>query len=287
MSRPNHLSRLGTPSCWARLVGLPAVCGVLFAVSSCAEAQAPRLHAPNPQQAPWTAAIGQLDVGNAAQHCSAVLIGSDTIVTAAHCLFLGSSQVPASPYEVAFHPNLGALPALPPSRGVVFKGVGGIIRGGKLHDADVGRDWAVIAISPPVVGVQPLPVAALPISGMLQLVASGDRLVTAGYGNDSYDELRLHAPCRIVPQSEIGMSDENGMLITDCSFRIGDAGGPILLIDGAGQPALVGIISGFGRNPRTAAPLGLGVNAGNFAGYLRQPIQQSKRSGARPMGSDG
>jgi hypothetical protein len=47
---------------------------------------------------------------------------------------------------------------------------------------------------------------------------------------------------------------------------LGDAGGPILLVDGAGQPALIGIIVGGGRNPRNAAPLGLGVNARNFSG---------------------
>ncbi len=49
-------------------------------------------------------------------------------------------------------------------------------------------------------------------------------------------------------------------------------GGPLLLIDGAGQPALIGIFSGFGRNPKNAAPLGLGVNARNFTGALRQPV---------------
>lgn len=241
----------------------------MLALAACAEAHPSRLQAPNPLQADWTAAVGELDVGDSDQHCSAVLVAPDTIVTAAHCLFLGTAQAPASPYEITFTPNKGALPALPPSRGVAFKGVGGIIRGGKIRDQDVAHDWAIIAVSPPVVGVQPLPVAELPVSGMLQLVASGDRLVTAGYGNGAYEELRLQPPCRIVPQSELGLSPENGLVITDCEYRVGDAGGPILLIDGAGQPALVGIFSGIGRNPKTAGSLGLGVNARNFSDYLR------------------
>jgi protease YdgD len=270
MSRPIRqlLRRPGSLACW---IG-PIL--TLFLVG-CAQAQAPiRLQAPSIQQIPWTAAVGELDVGNdlagSGQHCSAVLVASDTIVTAAHCLFLGSAQAPASPYNLNFYPNKGALPALPPSRGVAFKGVGGIIRGGKLRDADVGNDWALVAISPPVVGVQPLPVAELPISGMLRLVQSGDRLVTAGYGNGAYEELRLHPPCRIIPQSEIGLNPTDDIVITSCEFRTGDAGGPILLIDGAGQPALIGIFSGFGKNPKTAEPLGLGVNARNFTPYLRQ-----------------
>ena len=266
-----------------RLVAL----GLLLGLPACAEAQAPRLRSPSPQQAPWTAAVGQLEVASSGQHCTAVLVAADTIVTAAHCLFLDSAQAPAAPYEISFHPNLGALPALPPSRGVAFKGVGGVVRGGRLQDADVARDWAVIAVSPPVVGVQPLPVASLPIGGMLQLVASGDRLVTAGYGNDGYDELRLHPSCRIVPQSDFGASPENGMVVTSCAFRVGDAGGPILLVDGAGQPALIGIIAGSGRNPKTAEPLGLGVNADNFAAYLEGSIQQSTGNGPAASNIDG
>lgn len=251
-----------------------------MALGGCAEAEAPvRLQPPTAQQAPWTAAIGELDVGNdlegSSQHCSAVLVAADTIVTAAHCLFLGSSRAPASPYNLIFTPNKGALPALPPSRGVAFKGVGGIIHGGKLRDQDVANDWAVVTISPPVAGVQPLPVAELPVDGMLQLVASGDRLVAAGYGNGAYGELRVHPPCHIIPPTEIGTNSGDGVVITSCEFRVGDAGGPILLIDGAGQPALVGIFSGFGRNPKTAEPLGLGVNARNFNLYLHEPVTLS------------
>jgi hypothetical protein len=248
---------------------------LLLALSGCAQAQAPRLQAPSAQQTPWTAAIGELDVGNSEQHCSAVLVAPDMIVTAAHCLFLESAQAPASPYNLIFYPNRGALPALPPARGVAFKGVGGIIHGGVMRYQDVGKDWAVVAISPPVVGVQPLPVAELPVSGMLQLVASGDRLVTAGYGNGAYEELRLHPPCRIIPQSELGMNPEDNIVTTNCEVRVGDAGGPIVLIDGAGQPALVGIFSGFARNPKIAQPLGLGVNARSFTGTLRQPVAGS------------
>jgi hypothetical protein len=71
------------------------------------------------------------------------------------------------------------------------------------------------------------------------------------------------------------MNPADNIVITDCEFRTGDAGGPILLIDGAGQPALVGIFSSFGKNPKTAEPLGLGVNARNFNLHLRQPMLQS------------
>ena len=68
------------------------------------------------------------------------------------------------------------------------------------------------------------------------------------------------------------MNPQDSIVMTTCEVRLGDAGGPLLLVDGAGQPALIGIFSGFGRNPKTAEPLGLGVNARNFTGALRQPV---------------
>jgi len=255
---------------WTGCLTAALACALWFVLAGCDAPAGPRLQAPSPQPVSWAAAVGELEVGSSALHCSAVLVAPDTIVTAAHCLFLGSANVPASPTELTFHPNLGALPALPPSQGVAYKGLGGVIRGGKLRNAEVPRDWAMITIDPPVTIVQPLPVANLPVSGMLQLIASGNRLVTAGYGNGAYDELRLHPPCRIVPQRDLGMVPSDAMVVTDCGFASGDAGGPILLIDGAGQPALVGIIVGSGRSPKNAALLGLGVNARNFSGALHQ-----------------
>jgi len=248
--------------------------GVMLALigavlAGCAPTPGPKLQAPQPSPvAPWTAAIGELDAGTEDPHCSAVLVEPDLIATAAHCLFLNNAKAAVRPGDLVFRPNLGGLPAFPPSRGIAFRGLGGVIRGGKLRNEDVPNDWALITVSPPVVGVQPLPVASLPISGMLRLVQSGDRLVTAGYGNGAYDELRLHSPCRIIPQSELGMFPDDTMLITSCIFRVGDSGGPILLVDGAGEPALIGIISGFGRKPHSTEPVGIGVNAGVFLPYI-------------------
>src|SRR5690242_941803 len=107
MSRPIRQFPIGPGSlaCWIGPI-------LTLALVGCAQAQTPiRLQAPSAQQMPWTAAIGELDVGSglgsSGQHCSAVLVAPDTIVTAAHCLFLGSAQAPASPYNLNFYPNKG------------------------------------------------------------------------------------------------------------------------------------------------------------------------------------
>jgi hypothetical protein len=128
----------------------------------------------------------------------------------------------------------------------------------------------LVRISPPVTAVQPISVARLTIDGMMHLVQSGNRLVTAGYGSGPYDELRVHEKCRLLSQKELGLFPDDSWLQLDCIFRLGDSGGGILLLDGANQPALIGIITGFGHMPHNKAePLGLGVNASQFSAYLR------------------
>jgi hypothetical protein len=234
----------------------------------------------------WTAAIGQLETSDSQLHCSAVLVARDVIVTASHCLFLNTLQRPASPNELIFRPNMGGLQVLPPSRGVAYLGRGAAIRAGKLRNEDVSKDWVVVQISPPVTAVPPIAVANLTIDGMLNMIGSGNRLVTAGYGSGPYDELRVHEKCRLLSQQELGLFPDDSWLQLDCIFRVGDSGGGIILLDGANQPALIGIITGFGHMPRNKSePLGLGVNASQFLPYLRQPISQA--APARPVSLAG
>jgi protease YdgD len=232
-------------------------------------------HVEGPQIRPsaslsWTAAIGQLETTDSEVHCSAVLVARDVIVSAAHCLFLNTVQRPASPNELIFRPNMGGLDVLPPSRGTAFLGQGAVLRAGKLRNEDVSKDWVLVRISPPVTAVQPISVARLTIDGMINMVQSGNRLVTAGYGSGPYDELRVHEKCRLLSQKELGLFPDDSWLQLDCIFRLGDSGGGILLLDGANQPALIGIITGFGHMPHNKAePLGLGVNASQFSSYLK------------------
>lgn len=228
----------------------------------------------------WTAAIGQMETSDSELHCSAVLVARDVIVTASHCLFLNTLQRPASPNELIFRPNMGGLQVLPPSRGVAFLGQGAVLRAGKLRNEDVSKDWVLVQISPPVTAVPPISVANLTIDGMLHMIGSGNRLVTAGYGSGPYDQLKVHEKCRLLSQKELGLFPDDSWLQLDCVFRVGDSGGGIILLDGANQPALIGIITGFGHMPHNKSePLGLGVNASQFLPYLRQPVSQAAPTG--------
>jgi hypothetical protein len=228
-------------------------------------------------QLAWQAAIGELSTNVSDIHCSGVLVSRDVIATASHCLFLETAQRPASPEDLVFRPNMGGLQALPPSRGVAYLAKGdGTIRGGKIKNSDVSNDWVLVRISPPVTAVQPLAVAGLTIDGMLDLIRSGNRLITAGYGNGAYDQLKVNERCKLLSQHELGLFPDDSWLQLDCVFRSGDSGGAIVLVDGANQPALVGLMTGFGHMPRNkTVPLGLGVNASQFLPHLRQPISEA------------
>ena len=277
MNRPGRIAKEDE---MRRLIARLAVISSLLALTLLAGCGTESV-APPPQiqprpAMPWQAAIGELwtSADNDA-HCSAVLVARDVVVTASHCLFLETAKRPASPHDVVFRPNVGALQSLPPSRGVAFKAVGANLRSGKLRNEDVPRDWVLIQISPPVVAVQPISVASLSIDGMLHLVNSGNRLVVAGYGSGPYDELRQHEQCRLLSQHELGWFPDDSWLQLDCVIRVGDSGGAIVLLDGAGQPALVGIIAGLATKTKTTRPMALGVNAANFLPYLKPLISEA------------
>ncbi|TDQ83450.1 V8-like Glu-specific endopeptidase [Dongia mobilis] len=221
--------------------------------------------APPPPTLPWTAAIGQLDMGPGARPCTAVLVAPDLIVTAAHCLFQGNS--PARFDQIAFRLNFGAAPDLGRFGIQAVRAYGGAIRENQVRKAaDVAADWALLRIAPPVAGVAPVPVVALTPTQIIAELAGGARLFTAGYGYGAQKTLKPHGSCRIIDGAANGLGRDPGMLVTDCIIRVGDSGGPVALVYPDGRPRLVGIFSGFGVNGQTG--LSFASNAGNFAAYL-------------------
>jgi hypothetical protein len=260
----------------ARIAGILGLLGLTLLAGCATEsvAPAPQIQ-PRPKMA-WQAAIGELETSDPNIHCSAVLVAPDVVASAAHCLFLATAKRPAKPNELVFRPNIGGLAALPPSRGVAIKAFGAPIRGGRIRNEDVSNDWMLLQISPPVRAVQPVAVARLSIDGMLKLIRSGNRLVTAGYGNGIEDELKVNEKCKLLSQHQLGLFPDDSWLQLDCVFRIGDSGGAILLLDGANQPALVGLMVGFGHMPRNkTVPIGLGVNASQFIPHLGLRVSEA------------
>lgn len=241
------------------LVVLPAM-----GLAGCAARQ-PVAPPPAPTaQLAWTAAIGKLDVAGA-QPCTAILVGPETILTASHCLH--QQAVPADPGTLRFHPNFGIAPDMPPADGIALRAQGGAIQEGHLQRPEqVAADWALITVSPPVTRVAPLPLAHLSTAEIQARIAGGAKLFTAGYGNGSMKILKQHSSCGIVDPPSAEAVYATGMLVTTCIIRIGDSGGPVVLLDNAGKPQLVGVFAGFGINAKTG--LSYAANAGNVVPYM-------------------
>lgn len=258
----------------ARLMALALVAFL----AGCAARQEVLPPAPAPAQAmPWTAAVGKLLI-NGGRPCTAVLVASDLILTAAHCLHQGAAASTAG--DLRFLPNFGAEPELQEAGGRAVRAEGGAIREGRLNSPEqVRADWSLVEISPAVTGVAPLPLlrlSALEISGR---IAAGDRLFTAGYGYGAMKVLRKHSRCELIPPApQAAPVYLDGMLVTTCIIRIGDSGGPVVLLDGSGKPRLVGIFAGFGLGADTGRSYA--VNAGNVLPYLGGALLGSLPEGA-------
>lgn len=252
--------------------GMPAFCRLMalagllaMGLAGCAErVAAPPPKIAKPAEMPWTAAIGKLEVVGA-QPCTAILVSPAVILTASHCLHQQSH--PTVPADLHFWPNFGAAPDLPQVTGISLRAQGGAIQEGHLEQPEqVAADWALVGVAPAVTGVSPIPIAQLRAAEIMARIDQGDRLFTAGYGYGAMKVLKQHAKCRILNPENAEPVYETGMLITTCIIRIGDSGGPMILLDATGKPQLVGVFAGFGV--RAKAGLSYAVNAARVAPHL-------------------
>jgi protease YdgD len=232
-------------------------------LAGCAAKQ--EVPAPAPVAAPWKAAIGKLLV-EGFRPCTAVLVAPELILTAAHCL--NQSEVPSAAGDLRFLPNFGAEPEMPAADGWAIRAAGGAIREGRLNSPEqVRADWSLVEIDPAVTSVAPLPLLRLSATEMAARIAAGDRLFTAGYGYGAMKALGEHLRCALIPpDAQAEPIYHDGILVTTCIIRIGDSGGPVVLLDGAGKPWLAGIFAGFGLGKDTGRSYA--VNAGNIVPYL-------------------
>jgi protease YdgD len=199
--------------------------------------------APAPPAVPWTAAIGRLDVDGASS-CTAVLVKPTLILTAAHCLH--QKAVASTAADLHFKPNFGAELELPSAQGQRVVALGGDIREGHLaRPEQLMQDWALIEIGPAVTAVAPVPLANVTTDEAVGRLEQGGKLYTAGYGQGSMKRLKQHTPCGIVDDPKIFAGYRNRLLVTNCIIRIGDSGGPVILMEGVGKFNFLGIFAGF------------------------------------------
>ena len=252
-------ARSGRPLSRLRPLVLAAACALLAA---CA-ARVPEAPTPTTPAVPagWQAAIGSLDVTGSPEVCTAVLVRQDMIATTSHCLRPKGRF--AQPGQLVFTPSAAG----PRVRGAALIAEGGSVAPGSIKPDQAQTDWALVRITPPLSGIRPLPLAPLSPAMVRAEIAKGARFYSAGYGQGAKDELRTHNGCGPLPPDPNGVTEGALFFATDCIIRLGDSGGPVILIQG-GQPRLIGLIVGFASQPKTGEPIGIVVSAKAFAPYL-------------------
>jgi V8-like Glu-specific endopeptidase len=213
-------------------------------------------------RANWQAAIGSLDVTGSREICTAVLVRQDLIATTSHCLRPKGRFATAG--QLVF--TSSASPALR-AHGVAIIAEGGSVAPGSIKPDQAQTDWALVRIAPPIKSVGPIALAPISTAMARAEIARGARFYSAGYGQGAKDELRSHNGCSLLPPDPNGVTESEFFFATSCIIRLGDSGGPVVLIAG-GEPKLIGLIVGFANQPRTGEPIGIVVSARAFAPYL-------------------
>jgi V8-like Glu-specific endopeptidase len=163
--------------------------------------------------------------------CTGVLVASNLVITAAHCLFNGDQVV--SPGNVHFLAGL--------NRGVpvAYSVAKGLVISNEFSPNDwkpesAATDWAVIVLRD-ALSIRPVPMKAIPRDQFASLSNSAS-VLQIGYGEE-----RRYLPS-IVRDCRLREAADDGVFVYRCFTNFGYAGAPILAeIDGA--PSLIGIVS--------------------------------------------
>ncbi|HVJ44309.1 MAG TPA: trypsin-like serine protease [Dongiaceae bacterium] len=221
---------------------------------------------PAPTPLPWTAAIGALQnlVNN--QTCTATLVEQNLILTAAHCL--SDNRPDLAGREFVFLPNEGAAPNFPPLPIRGIQAVGATVQQGVIRSSQATGDWALLRIEPAPADLHPIAVNSLTWEQIQGRLAAGDHFFSGGYGAPGMQMLTQHRNCKPIDAAELGEFLNDGLIATDCTVRLRDSGGPMVLVDTVGQPHLFAVISGIAR-PNSDHPFGVGVDSSRFLPFLK------------------
>ncbi|MEO0752888.1 MAG: trypsin-like peptidase domain-containing protein [Pseudomonadota bacterium] len=173
-------------------------------------------------------AVGRVDL-NGQGFCTGVLIATDLVLTAAHCIFDNRGQlIPAE--TIRFRAGLRdgvSIADRRVSRVVAAKGYDS--RGG-MSASNVRNDAALLELSEPILSTTAAPFV-VHTSGR-----AGDRVSVVSYGRGRDAALSWQRDCGVLWHNQ-------GILAFDCSITFGTSGAPVFYRDGR-RARILSLVSG-------------------------------------------
>ncbi len=212
---------------------------------------------------PWRM-IGRLNRNGS--HCTAILVGPSTILTAAHCFWdkrRNQWSVPSAFHFVVGYEK-GAVKAHSKINGFTLSD--GRPPSDSLQKPPVEEDWALASLDWPLgdqFGYAPL--AQFGSSRLQQKLSKGTTVVQAGYSRDIAHILTADEDCKI---SGVSRSKKGLLLLHQCDATQGDSGSPLFIYK-SGEYELLGIhVATLTR--KSGASEGVAVSVDMFGDQVRQ-----------------
>ncbi|SFJ00878.1 trypsin-like serine peptidase [Jannaschia pohangensis] len=177
-------------------------------------------------------AVGRLNFGNDG-FCTAALITSDVVLTAAHCLFDQATGDRIKPEEIEFQAGLRF------GRAEAYRGIRRIVvhPGYSFQDTDrlgrVGSDLALLELDQPVRSGH-----VRPFRTQFRIEA-GQTVQVVSYAKDRADAPSREAACTVLTR-------DDEILVLSCEVDFGSSGAPVFAVYGD-EVRIVSVISAKAR----------------------------------------
>lgn len=188
-------------------------------------------------------AIGRLDIGSTG-FCTATLVSSDLVLTAAHCLYDRNTDKRIHVRDLRFNAGLRrgeAVTTMRVKRAAIHPKYDRALKG-ELRN--MRYDVALLRLSAPV---NLFDVASLGISSP----QIGRDVGVVSYARNRADTALTESDCGMIPRPE-------GVYVTTCQAGFGTSGAPVVQIQ-QGHPRVVSVVSAMAKADGVPVSLAVGI----------------------------